>query len=884
MSKIAKLKKQAAEFEQKRQFDKALAKYRQVLEETNGELNEADVALYNRVGDLLLRQGDVADAVTHYERAVDLYADGGYFSNAIALCNKILRTAPGRSSIYYKLGRISARKGFISDAKQNFLEYADRMRKSGQLNEAFRALKEFADLCPDQDDIRIMLADQLTRDDRKEEALEQLQILYDKLLNEGRQTEAQAALVRMRTLDPGITPSASATPLSSPAIKGGLELMMPDYGDEEPYGVHAARPQAPPPNAVEAPRLTPHEGSVAVNLGGLPIIHPDVDEIESEPLDGIEYAASLDELSPSAPTPVSGLETAFYEADDDGPTSVAHLEDLVQTALDSIDEPLDELEQIETTSSELELLEEPDEETAIEIPLLYPIDPPMSVDPDTRGIESTTLPAIDSLEHEELSFDVKDSPYGIESDGGSDLYLPDDTSAPLVQESWDTDAWAGVGAPEPDGIVATPDAPEAFPDDRSAMGDDAGDDFADLQDDPDDASDAMPATPDDPVWAADDATDTGESTEDDEELAARIEKLRARLEGDSGDPELHRRLGEALIEDGQRDEGIAELEAAIWELERMGAFGQAYALANEILRVDPDAVRFHQKRVEFAFRTGERSRLVHAYLELGDSLVRSGELPKARVVYQRVIGLAPDDARARVALDTIFEPEERPPAPPEVVAAPPVVSPALPPVQAEAPSRPATPPAAEPVRPSSWQTPATSEFVDLAAWMEEDELPKSTRMVAEGIVEPADGAQADFAEMLEKFKEGVAANVDEGDFQSHYDLGVAYREMGLIDEAISEFQKALRSTDDRVKTYEALGQCFLEKGHFPVAATLLTRALADGRRGDDSLIGVLYMLGTACEALGRHAEARSYYERVYSVDIRFRDVNDRLAATAQSAQ
>ncbi|MGI8842343.1 MAG: tetratricopeptide repeat protein, partial [Gemmatimonadaceae bacterium] len=357
-------------------------------------------------------------------------------------------------------------------------------------------------------------------------------------------------------------------------------------------------------------------------------------------------------------------------------------------------------------------------------------------------------------------------------------------------------------------------------------------------------------------------------------------KLRARLEGDSGDPELHRRLGEALIEDGQRDEGIAELEAAIWELERMGAFGQAYALANEILHVEPDSVRFHQKRVEFAFRTGERSRLVDAYLELGDSLVRSGELPKARVVYQRVIGLAPDDARARVALDTIREPYDRPPTPPEMAAVPP----ALPPIQTEAPKRPATPRAAEAVRPSSWQTPATSEFVDLAAWMEEDDQPKSTRMVAEGIVEPADGAQADFAEMLEKFKEGVAANVDEGDFQSHYDLGIAYREMGLIDEAIAEFQKALRSTDDRVKTYEALGQCFIEKGHFPVAATLLTRALADGRRGDDTLIGVLYMLGNACEALGRHSEARSYYERVYSVDIRFRDVNDRLAATAQSAR
>lgn len=877
MSKIARLKKQAAEFEQKRQFDKALAKYRQVLEETNGELNEADVALYNRVGDLLLRQGDVAEAVTHYERAVDLYADGGYFSNAIALCNKILRTAPGRSSIYYKLGRISARKGFISDAKQNFLEYADRMRKSGQLNEAFRALKEFADLCPDQDDIRIMLADQLTRDDRKDEALEQLQILYDKLLGEGRQTEARAALDRMRTLDPGITPSASATPFSSPAVKGGLELMMPDYGDDEPSGFQTGRSPTPSFNAGEAPRYTPHESSVAVNLGGLPLIHPEGDEIESEPVDGIEYGSSLDEISPSAPTPVSGLETAFYEVGDDETPDVVHLDDLERTSLDPVDEPMEGLEEIQTASSELELLQEPAEETGIEIPELYPVDPPMSVAPDTQGAESTTLPSIDSLEHEDLSFDVNDSPYGIESEGGSDPFLPEDSSVPLIHDSWDADAWAGAGTPEPDGIIATPDAAEAVPNGRSEIEDDAGDVFAGPHDGANGESDSAEETPDDLVWISGDTLGAEETAEGDEELATRIGKLRARLENDPGDPELHRRLGEALIEAGQRENGIAELEAAIWELERMGAFGQAYALANEILHVDPDAVRFHQKRVEFAFRTGDRPRLVDAYLELGDSLVRSGELSKARVVYKRVIGLAPDDARARVALDTIFEPEDLPP---EMAAVPP----AMPPARADAPSRRATPPAAEAIRPSSWQTPTTSEFVDLAAWMDEDERPKSTRMVAEGIVEPEEGAQADFAEMLEKFKEGVAANVDEGDFQSHYDLGIAYREMGLIDEAIAEFQKALRSTDDRVKTYEALGQCFLEKGHFPVAATLLTRALADGRRGDDTLIGVLYMLGTACEALGRHAEARSYYERVYSVDIRFRDVNDRLAATAQSVR
>src|SRR5690349_9368278 len=136
MSNVAKLKKQAAEFEQKRQFDKALAVYVKLLDSFDQNADELDVALFNRVGDLMLRQGNTADAVDYYEKAVDKYADTGFFNNAIALCNKVLRQSPGRSSIYYKLGRISAQKGFKAEARANFLEYSDRMRKAGNHDEA----------------------------------------------------------------------------------------------------------------------------------------------------------------------------------------------------------------------------------------------------------------------------------------------------------------------------------------------------------------------------------------------------------------------------------------------------------------------------------------------------------------------------------------------------------------------------------------------------------------------------------------------------------------------------------------------------------------------------------------------------------------------------
>ena len=257
MSNVAKLKKKAADLEQKKDFAKALAVYVELLDDFDQHAGELDVSLFNRVGDLMLRQGNVADAVDYYERAVVRYVDGGFYNNAIALCNKILRHSPGRASVYYTLGKISAHKGFTTDAKQNFLEYADRMQKSGNLDEAFRALKEFADLCPGQDDIRLMLADQLSKLNRKDEALEQLQTLWTRFNAEGKESEASAILTRMKTIDPAAEPSAKEGPRSARAG----DLVFLDLGDApassprppQPGGALPRRPvssRPPPPAAV----------------------------------------------------------------------------------------------------------------------------------------------------------------------------------------------------------------------------------------------------------------------------------------------------------------------------------------------------------------------------------------------------------------------------------------------------------------------------------------------------------------------------------------------------------------------------------------------------------------------------------------------------------
>lgn len=765
MSKIATLKKKAADLEKKTP-EKAIPVYVELLSEMEKTPEEMDVALFNRVGDLLVRQKNVADAVDYYEKAVDYYVDGGFFNNAIALCNKILRTSPGRASVYYKLGKISAHKGFKADAKQNFLEYADRMQKSGKIDEAFRALAEFADLCPDQTDIRLMLADQLAKAGKKDQAIEQLQILHGQFDAEGATAEAEATAARLKAIDPSIEPRTGGGKAAEKESGGGGDLVFLDLSDspaattarrsivakrmttgvkapiEEPPKPGPARPPAPP---AEAP---PKAAAPA----------------EEIPSFSIESTALPEAPAPEATIGDSGsllgLETTSLG--DSGPGGDGGLLDLGSTSL------------VEPSAAE------PSESTS----------------------EGGTLDFIVPGEAQEATPAAEDMPL---IEGSLDIGVPEEPKAP-EDELQLIDANIDVGfAPEP--RISVP---------RSST-----------------------------------------------LMAARsVEVLQAVVDGDPEDWGAHRELGEAMLEAGNREAGVRELEVAMLGFERAGDLATAMSVADEIVRVDPSSVKHHQKRVEYAYRSNDHAQLVEAYLELADALFRNGQVDKSRSIYQRVLELSPDDVRAQAALSTMPEP------------AAPMPEPKSGPLgRASTPSAPKAPTA-----PVGKPTPVGDDsFVNLGDWLREDEGPKDTRMVV-AEEEPTGNEEADFADMLKKFKQGVAENVEAEDYQSHYDLGVAFKEMGLVDEAIAEFQKALRGPENRVRTYEAIGQCFIEKGQDQMAATILSRALGEKELGDDQLIGVLYLLGRSNEAIGKHDEAMKYYQRVFVVDITFQDVADRMNA------
>ena len=1071
MSNAAKYRKKAAEFEQLKQIDRAIASYVKAIEESEAAGEDVDVALFNKVGDLALRQGRVSDAITYYERAVEHYATSGLFNNAIALCNKILRNAPGRANVYFTLGRICARKGLRGDATRNFLEYATRMQQDGRVDEGMRALAEVADLMPELTEVQALVEEHAAR--------------------------AGIALPRRRT--PIRTTEAVAAPDSAPGTQSfardqrssDLVFLDIDYGDPRSR-TPVAVPRVPTPREnrpVKGPEAQAATGMALPFLDTSERVEGLLDiplELVGAAGDGSDEAASALPLDPRAVPPEPSVE----RAPEIGPLEVAALDGLEapQVVPDAEVAPLEGFapdviadeepgatESIEPPSDvtwlvppEVEAGVEPLDDVLIEditdpqgehglhavilteTPPVVPAIPEtptgtdalddMTVELDFIEIESIEL---DPFEGDDLSFELEpfetgafgDAEFPIDTAAGASAESSVESSVEFSAESSTEPPLLGgietldiVPVPELDAaiaagaeLVARAEAAEA---EAAALERDAEREreteaervaaetpapvdvepavvvaanrlpHASYHIDPHDfvqsgelppllLADALVerglqvavAPIEAPVVAVDpmvdsavdsasdpvgvdievspvggesrDAQETGDAERDDERDEREAEALLRRAIGESAalldldEPEpvsapgpsavepatepratgrvptaesasepdfrllrnrtpgrsrrqlrprvprrsssrrprrlrpygsctsprlcpppqwrqavvvatsrrdalraavarlpqhwlLRRRLAEALFEAGERDAALHELETAQQGLIGDGELAAAADIADELVHVSPDRVPYHQKRVELAVRLQEQDRLQLAYLDLADALVRMGEEGRARAVYARVLELDPHDDRARAALGA------------------------------------AAPPPPPPPRPDD-------QFVDLADWLRDDDEPASTRMRMREPVISGD-EQADFDALLQHFKDGVARSLGDNDFEGHYDLGVAYKEMGLLDDAIAEFQKALRSRAHRLPAYEALGQCFVEQGRHQIAATVLSRALHEPGLDDDQRVGVLYLLAHSCEALQRRDEARGYFQRVYATDIQFRDVATRLAA------
>jgi tetratricopeptide (TPR) repeat protein len=109
-----------------------------------------------------------------------------------------------------------------------------------------------------------------------------------------------------------------------------------------------------------------------------------------------------------------------------------------------------------------------------------------------------------------------------------------------------------------------------------------------------------------------------------------------------------------------------------------------------------------------------------------------------------------------------------------------------------------------------------------------------------------------------------------------YDLGLAYLEMGITEEAIHYFQLASHDPGLRVRACNMLGLCFLEKGMPDMAVKEFERGLATPDLAESDAVGLYYNLGVACERFGDHRRALDEYRKVYAIDVNYLDVREKI--------
>ncbi|HVR42669.1 MAG TPA: tetratricopeptide repeat protein [Thermoanaerobaculia bacterium] len=161
------------------------------------------------------------------------------------------------------------------------------------------------------------------------------------------------------------------------------------------------------------------------------------------------------------------------------------------------------------------------------------------------------------------------------------------------------------------------------------------------------------------------------------------------------------------------------------------------------------------------------------------------------------------------------------------------------------------------------------DFFDLAAELEQELADDS-----EGI--SISEEEQSLEEIFKEFKRGVEQQLDAEDYDTHYNLGIAYKEMELIDEAIGEFQLASKDPKRMIECCSMLGLCFLEKGMPQLAIKWYQKGLEAPEITDAEHLGLLYDLGSAYLEVGDTANAQKALFEVYGINSNYRDIVSRI--------
>ncbi|HEX6852535.1 MAG TPA: tetratricopeptide repeat protein [Candidatus Polarisedimenticolaceae bacterium] len=815
----------------------ALEEFRRVA-----EASPRDVLMLNRIGDALARAGRNSDALGYYEKAADHFTQAGFYPKAAAILAKVAKIDPHRVEVLVRMADLHVKQKRPADARRWFLAAAEQHLKAREFGKAREVYERMVQAEPAEALHRVRLAEARAAEGDAPRASEDLLVVADQWSREGRHEEAERTYRRAADLGPQrAEPWAGMAQALAARGRGEEAVRLLDEG---------------------LTRLPDHASLLAEKVSILGLMGRD------------DAAGALIESRADALSEEQ-LERLFGEAASRGSAEpwFARLEAVLDRweAAARHDRALGVLERLATL--------------------------------DAKGF----LPALDRLVRVRrleggavaLSAALGRMRRALEAHGRADRL------AAIDEELRGLDA-PKAPAPAPAPAVA-PVAAVAAP-------------VAEEPSDP--GAPAVPLSPADHEWVSGHLTEAEvfqkyglqvEALQQLREVAQRfpghvvgVERLAAMLRARGERGELAETLATLAI--ARRAAGdVAGARHAADEAAAMGTLGPARRRSLEAL-VSPPAAP------EAAAAAPSPSAPVE---ELEELVIEPAPPPEAAERAAK----APAPAAAPVESDDEFEISFDDEEPVESPAA------SAPPVAARGRAREATPDMIEEIAfyldqgmvpdarkkiealrmlgfagaeldalearvaaPAAPSEPVAEEEVLIAE--EESEPTTSDDLIAiTAALEaelgfdapPAPETQAgsldeqSLQDVFDAFKKHVELEVGSEDYRTHYDLGIAYKEMGLIDDAMGEFRNAMRSPALFRDAASMLAMCHRERGEHADAAALYRQALAAAGDEGDPLYGMRYDLADTLEATGELRSALDLFQEVLQADPGYREVRQRVA-------
>ncbi len=908
---------QAKRHTQKGRHDKAI----DLWNEFTANATDADAGnAHNIVGDLHLKKKDTVTAIDHFLKASHAFERSGYPLKAIATLKKVLKIEPEKAEVYLRLGDLNARRDMIGNAVESYLTVVRLMTRNDEQGAALELIRRVCILDPVNIRHRLQIAAEMFQLGYTRQAMDETVNAIDLFLEQGNLEEAERYCRHLLDMEQDFSPARERIEKIAIAGREGYETVAgtgesaiddlfaeldglmdditPDGGEQnqsafgdllEPTQIVEDGPASPPDPLLG---LDKPDGGSLMELDGNDNT-ADLRQMAFKHLDAGEFEASLDQFDRFVTESIALGEyqeadaalKAYIAIDPDNP--VAHevrlriyqdrdremekqiVEQLIilwqdvdegkashyDQHLAALNDPFSELNQSHHEHDEVE-------------PTALSLTPPDDSDSDDSD--------------DELVFNIP----GLSADGDGGHMMIQLDNAMLADDGPVEDASEEMDEPTDDAQILpfelnnqtepTEAADTAFSeqvDQTEADGMDMGASHPNQQDgnDSENLFRIQLDTPDDAVTSStlSDAVDSAAKHVAPEDLPPAEADSPFRISLDLHEPDgVTTDRGDAP--DAPSPDAVTA-PSFTTEESAQSAVSDLLNFQDAIFQNATDSAPDGGSESDpFDLNEALAEAAFYAHQNLTDEAVK---------LYREILTHHPGHSVASTRLADLGVEVPLPDTPSETPTETPM-------------DHPSEPVAAAPSSGSASIPLGTRAITNIrdddGEWDgNDDEFANFTSEIQNAFEQDDSGLpvseDAQLSEILTAFRDGIKEQVSDEDSETHYDLGVAYREMGLMEEAVGEFQIAIKGVMRHADACIALAECFGNMGREHLAVGHLRRALERSDNGPNQWIALAYELASALEKTGDSkdtGEANKLYEEVYARDIGFRDVAEKVARSA----